>query len=117
MNSRRSVRSSGLPGRAPMDRSASAVKVLASDAGRRAVASNDTGTLIRLAREALGWTQLDLGRRAGYSQPTISRLEKNGGRISEIETRSRLADVLGIPRSAVGLTGDAVEHPPGRTVS
>ncbi len=86
-----------------MDRSGTAARVLASEAGRRAVESGNAGTLIRLVREALGWKQSDLGRESGYSQPTISRLEKNAGRISDVAVRARLADILAIPRSAVGL--------------
>ena len=88
-----------------MDRSASSARVLGSEAGRRAVESGDIGLLFRLVREALGWKQSDLGKEAGYSQPTISRLEKGQGRIADLEVRARLADILEIPRSAVGLAG------------
>ena len=98
-----------------MDRSATAARILASHEGRRAVETGDAGTLIRLVREALGWKQCDLGREAGYSQPTICRLEKGGGRISEVEVRARLADILAIPRSAVGLAGTADDGGQQRT--
>ena len=100
-----------------MDRSGAAAQVLASAAGRRAVEAGDAGTLIRLVREALGWKQSDLGREAGYSQPTICRLERNSGRISEIEVRARLADILAIPRLALGLAGLATEPGGQRTVT
>src|SRR3712207_3268674 len=99
-----------------MDQPATAARVLASDAGRCAVEAGDAGTLIRLVREALGWKQSDLGRAAGYSQPTICRLEKGAGRISAVEVRGRLADILCIPRAAVGLTGTAPGEGPQRTV-
>jgi transcriptional regulator with XRE-family HTH domain len=88
-----------------MDRSASSARVLGSKTGRLAVENGDIGLLIRLVREALGWKQSDLGKEAGYSQPTISRLEKGQGRIGDLEVRARLADILEIPRSAVGLAG------------
>ena len=88
-----------------MDRPAAAARALASKAGRRAVETGDASALIRIVREAFGWKQADLGREAGYSQPTISRLEKGQGRISDLDVRAHLADVLAIPRSAVGLLG------------
>jgi transcriptional regulator with XRE-family HTH domain len=88
-----------------VDRSAAAARALASEAGRRAVETGDAGALIRIVREAFGWKQADLGRETGYSQPTISRLEKGQGRISDLDVRAHLADVLAIPRSAVGLLG------------
>jgi transcriptional regulator with XRE-family HTH domain len=100
-----------------MDPSVAAAQVLASEAGRRAVETGDAGTLIRLVREARGWKQSDLGKEAGYSQPTICRLEKGGGRISEIEVRARLADILAIPLSAVGLIGSAADVGQQRTVT
>ena len=100
-----------------MDRSKAAADALASPVGRRAVETGDAGTLIRLVREAIGMTQSDLGKEAGYSQPTICRLEKNAGRIAEIKVRARLADILSIPRSALGLATSAAEPAPQRTVS
>lgn len=77
--------------------------MLASPPGQNALLSGDVGTLIRLVREALDWRQTDLGHQAGFSQPTISRLENGRGRISDLSVLARLADVLGIPRSALGL--------------
>jgi transcriptional regulator with XRE-family HTH domain len=100
-----------------MDRSGTTARVLASDAGRRAVETGDAGTLIRLVREALGWKQSDLGREADYSQPTISRLEKNAGRIADVDVRARLADILAIPRSAVGLLDPVYGEGQQRTVA
>lgn len=86
-----------------MDRASVAAGALASAAGQEAVRSRDVAALVRLVREALGWRQADLGRHAGYSQPTICRLEKGQGRISDIEVLTGLADVLCIPKAALGL--------------
>jgi transcriptional regulator with XRE-family HTH domain len=61
--------------------------------------------VIRLVREALGWRQADLGYRTGYSQATISRLENGGGRITDVAVLVRLAEVLGLPCSVLGLAG------------
>ncbi|MGH3975233.1 MAG: helix-turn-helix domain-containing protein, partial [Pseudonocardiaceae bacterium] len=44
------------------------------------VATGDTGTVIRLLRQARGWTQQQLADRSGYSQATISRLERQASR-------------------------------------
>ena len=64
------------------------------------MAATDTGqhraAVIRRARQAHGWTQADLARRAGYSQPTISRLERGGHGITDTAVLSHLAGILGI---------------------
>lgn len=50
-----------------------------------------TGT-IRTARKARGWTQTQLGNRAGVSRPTVARLE--GGSSVSSTTLIRIAAAL-----------------------
>ena len=104
-----------------MRQASSTSEVLESPQARDALLRGDTGTLIRLAREARGWRQRDLGQRAGYSQATVSRLENGRGRIGDVQVLGHLADVLGLPRSAFGLVmAEAPVGPqpavPGRNV-
>lgn len=70
---------------------------LTSAEGQRAVASSDTGAVVRVVRRRLGVKQVDLARRSGWSQPTISRVEKGLNRDPAV--LGDLADALGIPRS------------------
>lgn len=89
-----------------MDRESVVAGVLASPAGVRAVLEGDAGALIRLVRQAHGWRQADLGRRTGYSQPTISRLERGRGRITDVIVLRHLGQALGVPQAALGLAGE-----------
>jgi transcriptional regulator with XRE-family HTH domain len=50
---------------------------------------------IRAARQALGWTQDDLARRAGVAPRTIHAVEK--GRHCRQETKRRILSALGVP--------------------
>ncbi len=50
---------------------------------------------IRAARQALGWTQNELARRAGVAPRTIHAVEK--GRPCRQETRRRILSALGVP--------------------
>lgn len=78
--------------------------VLGSSQGCAAVAAGDSGTVVRLARRALGWSQQDLAARSGYSQPTISRLERSRTRATRDTTvLVDLAQTLGLPAPALGL--------------
>jgi transcriptional regulator with XRE-family HTH domain len=102
-----------------MEHASVTAALLASARAREAVLRGDAGTLIRLAREARGWRQSDLGDRAGYSQATISRLENGHGRITDVGVLTNLANLLGLPRCAVGLAPaeDGTEAlPAGRNV-
>src|SRR5918998_1085350 len=85
---------------------------LLSPSGRAAVAAGSTGTIIRLARQALDWTQHELARRSGYSQATISRLEREVSRAArDMEVLADLATALGIAPSALGLLLPGVDEP------
>ncbi|HEY9473137.1 MAG TPA: helix-turn-helix transcriptional regulator [Mycobacteriales bacterium] len=94
-----------------------ASEVLASPEARAAVLSGKRGTLIRLAREAMGLRQTDLGRLLGYSQSTISRIESGRQHANDMSVLSAAAELLGIPPAMLGLAatpgapGPAFTHP------
>ncbi|HEV2087397.1 MAG TPA: helix-turn-helix transcriptional regulator, partial [Cryptosporangiaceae bacterium] len=90
------------------DKTTLVAEVLASPRGRAAVLAGRPGSLVRLVRSSLGWTQAELGERIGYSQATVSRLESGRGRIVDVVVLAKLADVLAIPPAALGVAG-----PPG----
>ena len=50
---------------------------------------------IRAARQALGWTQLELAHRANVSPRTIHAVEK--GRACRQATKRRILNALGVP--------------------
>ncbi|MCY9786190.1 helix-turn-helix domain-containing protein [Nocardiopsis sp. EMB25] len=50
---------------------------------------------VRLRREELGWSQSELGRRAGMPQSSVARFE-HGGTQPTLPTLERLADALGL---------------------
>src|SRR3954449_7987432 len=79
-------------------------RALLSPAGRAAVTAGEPGQIIKLARTALGWKQQDLAARSGYSQPTISRLERGVGRaVRDTAILTDLANTLGLPAEMLGL--------------
>ena len=51
---------------------------------------------IRELREALGWSQAELGRRASVRQATISAIENEQTKGVDFEVLERLADALGV---------------------
>ncbi len=57
--------------------------------------SGALGRAIRDLRRALGWSQQELGRRAGVSQARVSRLERGAGRGPSIEHAGRLVAAMG----------------------
>ncbi|MGH3778242.1 MAG: helix-turn-helix domain-containing protein [Pseudonocardiaceae bacterium] len=78
--------------------------VLISPQGRAAVAAGSTGTIIRLIRQARGWNQQELADRSGYSQATISRLERGVSRAArDTAVLIDLADSLGVPSDVLGV--------------
>lgn len=80
-----------------------ASEVLASPEARSAVLAGKRGTLIRLAREAMGLRQADLGRMLGYSQSTVSRIENGRQHANDMAVLSAAAELLGIPPAMLGL--------------
>lgn len=88
-------------------------EVLASPEARAAVLAGKRGTLIRLAREAIGLRQTDLGRLLGYSQSTISRIESGRQHANDMSVLSAAAELLGIPPAMLGLA--ALPGCPGPT--
>lgn len=59
-----------------------------------------TGDVIRKAREAAGLSQAELAQRLGYAtQASVSNLERDRQKL-DFHTAARLADALGVPRSA-----------------
>ena len=94
-----------------MDPSAVAA-VLASPQGRAAVAAGATGTVIRLIRQAHGWTQQELAGRSGYSQATVSRVERGVSRAArDTAVLTDLADALGVPAAVLGVTSASGQRP------
>lgn len=79
---------------------------------RRAIASDDAGAVIRLARRAAGLNQTQLGRRCGYSTSTISRIERGQPPVNDIKVRRRIAEVLRIPPQHLGLAAATRHHQP-----
>jgi len=75
---------------------------------RAAVAADDVGAVIRLARRHADLNQTRLGELCGYSLSTISRIERGQPPSQDIHVRRRIADVLGIPADYLGLA-----HSPG----
>jgi len=90
-----------------MEHSRLVAALLGSPQGRDALATGHAGMIIRLIRQALGWTQQDLAMRSGYSQPTISRIECGKTRsVRDIDVLADLAQVLGVPPAVLGLAPD-----------
>lgn len=86
--------------------------MLGSPQGCAAVAAGDSGTVVRLARRALGWSQQELATRSGYSQPTISRLERGRTRATrDTAILVDLAQTLGLPAPALGVAAVFGDEP------
>ncbi|HET9253915.1 MAG TPA: helix-turn-helix transcriptional regulator [Pseudonocardiaceae bacterium] len=89
-----------------------AVAVLLTPQGLNAVAAGATGTIIRLIRQARGWNQQELADRAGYSQATISRLERGMSRaVRDTAVLTDIAHTLDVPPAVLGVASDP-EHRP-----
>lgn len=56
-----------------------------------------TGLRVRRLREARGWAQAELARRANLGQAHISLLESGARRNPTADTLQRLAKALGVP--------------------
>lgn len=52
------------------------------------------GDVIREARKKQGWSQAELGERAGLSRPTVARIEANNDVTTA--TIAKIAHVLGL---------------------
>ncbi|MFF4236297.1 helix-turn-helix transcriptional regulator [Actinomadura geliboluensis] len=74
--------------------------------------SPNLGTLVRSARVAHGWTQRDLANRLHCSRSTISHLETGAQPLDDVTTLQRLAEVLEITPTALGITATVTIHPP-----
>ncbi|MER5971662.1 helix-turn-helix domain-containing protein [Streptomyces sp. NPDC002055] len=77
------------------------------------------GEAISAARRDRGWTQTQLADMCGYSQSTISRLERGRQSAKDIDVLAMVADRLGISPTRLGLADDtphnaAVNHPQNR---
>lgn len=86
-----------------MDVSPQVLAALTTEQGHAAVSAGDAGAVLRLVRKKTGMHQSEIATRSGYSQPTISRAER--GQISDPAVLTDIADVLGIPHDALGLSG------------
>jgi transcriptional regulator with XRE-family HTH domain len=88
-----------------MDYSRTSAAVVISPQGQAAVAAGEIGTLIRLMRQALGWSQQQLADRSGYSQATISRLERGVSRAArDTVILADVAQALGVPPAVLGVS-------------
>jgi ribosome-binding protein aMBF1 (putative translation factor) len=56
-------------------------------------AKSITRAQFRAARALLDWSRSKLGDKAGYSLPTVQRVEKGGAKVSD-EVRQRLKETL-----------------------
>ncbi|GAA0245339.1 hypothetical protein GCM10009527_047530 [Actinomadura nitritigenes] len=74
--------------------------------------SKNLGTLVRSARVAHGWTQRDLADRLHCSRSTVSRLETGAQALDDVATLRRLAEVLQISPTALGITATVTVQPP-----
>jgi transcriptional regulator with XRE-family HTH domain len=77
------------------------------DAARR----GDHATVLRRAREELGWSQGQLGDRFGCSASTISRFENSRRGLRDVAVLRRFATILALPAEAFGLAGTGRERP------
>ena len=57
---------------------------------------------MRDARRHLGWTQLELARRAGCTESLVTKIE-TGRSVPDAPLKQRLADALGIHTWEVGV--------------
>lgn len=68
------------------------------------------GNIIRLAREAKGWSQADLGSKIGIKQQSVDAVENGATKRSKF--LPELATALEIPLQKVGLpSGTGINHP------
>jgi transcriptional regulator with XRE-family HTH domain len=96
-----------------MDDSHAVAAVLLSPQGQAAVASGEIGALIRVMRQAAGWTQHELAGRSGYSQATISRLERGVSRAArDVVILTDIAQALGVPPAVLGVPGPSDPRAP-----
>ncbi|MGW7617121.1 helix-turn-helix domain-containing protein [Streptomyces antimycoticus] len=71
---------------------------------------SSAGEAISAARRSRGWTQKQLADMCGYSQSTISRLERGRQSARDVDVLTLVADRLGMDPSEVGLAGDALHN-------
>lgn len=74
-----------------------------SRAVREAAAADRVGEVIRLVRQAHGLNQARLGTVTGWSQSTISRIERGGSGSRDVDTLRCLGSTLDIPLVMLGL--------------
>ena len=74
-------------------------------------AAGRLGLRIALLRVKAGWTQPQLGVRAGLSKATINKLERGVTKNPGVATLARVAAALGWPDYVLMLESDALEPP------
>ncbi len=79
-----------------------------------AASRGDYATVLRRAREELGWSQGRLGEKFGCSASTISRFENGRRGLRDVAVLRRFANVLGLPAEAFGLSTAKHERPVAR---
>lgn len=58
--------------------------------------SPDLGDHIRVVREAMGWSQGELGQKVNLSQKSVSKIETGETQNPQLNTILRICDALGI---------------------
>lgn len=92
-----------------------AAAALGTDRARDAIAAGRTGEVIRIARQAAGLTQAQLGDLIHLSKSAAGRLEHGSAAATDITVLRKVAAVLGIPPVALGIAGPPNPATPQRT--
>lgn len=71
---------------------------------------NTVGRRVLAARERLGWTQIELGKKSGVAHGTISKIESGRTPTPSVKIMTMIASALGVTVS--DLTGAPAELPP-----
>ncbi|MEU8007060.1 helix-turn-helix transcriptional regulator [Catellatospora sp. NPDC049111] len=80
------------------------------EAAEAAAAARDYGTVLRIHRQAHGWTLEQAAARLGYSKSQLSRMETGNRRLADVDVLRRLADALDAAPRLFGLNGPRADR-------